>query len=150
MNFKKITAASLALLCMCGSMVGCTKGDDAVESSLSESTLETAADKLEGTWKGSGAYCAKKTKMIIDVESDGEVPVDMQYVWVGGDGQITDPDAYISSFDRNGKTKGDFYYKGELHYHDKYESEYYVNLFTNKKMNTIWVSSKLIGSFKKQ
>lgn len=147
MNFKKFTAASLALLCMCGSMVGC--GDNAVNSSLSESTLETAAGKLEGTWKGSGLYCTSNTKMIIDVESDGEVPVNMKNVWVGGGGKVSDSNAYISSFNRNGNETGDFYYKGNLNYHSSYDLEYYVYVYTNKNMNKIWVSSKIAGTFKK-
>ncbi len=141
MKLKKLLAASLALMCMCGSMVGCEGGDDAVESSLPEKTLETAADKLQGTWttKNISLGCSD-TEMIIDVESDGEVPVELTKVWIGRAWR-TDSDAWVSTFERNGSQSGNFYYKSTLNYHDSYGIEYYTYMYCNKNMNAISLTS---------
>ena len=137
MKLKKIAALLLTAACVMGTATGC------IESSLPEETLETAAGKLEGTWKPTGFWAPSlgkpSSKLTIDLTSNGDVEVDMNQVWINRAWR-DDDDASITSFERNGTESGYFYYKGAFVYHQGVV-EYNSTIYTNKAMDRVTLST---------
>lgn len=145
MKLKKLVVLPLVVATLvCGTMTGC--GKNAVESDLSSSTLKTAAAKLKGTWKTkSWSASNSKTKMVIDVKSNGEVPVKLTSVFLNRK-FLTDSEAYIETFDKCKNTSGGWEYGATLCYHDGYVL-CSNTLLCNKAMNKIKIG---IADYKKQ
>ena len=129
------------MVCAICLTTGC--GGAAVESDLPEETLETAAEKLAGTWKPTGLWAPSlgrpSTVMTIKVTSSGVVTVNLNNVWINRAWR-SDDDARITTFERNGSQTGYFYYKGDFVYHQGI-LEYNSTIYTNKAMDRVTLTT---------
>ncbi len=137
LNVKKSIAMILAAAAMSVCAVGC--GDDAPKTNLSDSKAEAALENLAGTWKTSNiVWGTPSTKIVVEAQNDGDVYVDLTTVWFGyNTGWVNFKDCTVPSFDRNGSSTGNTYYKGTLCYESSLGLEYSQTFYSDSAYSKI-------------